>query len=39
MKLLIASGNVKKVVELRRLVAAAGLSLEVVGLSDVVAYA
>ena len=39
MRLLIASGNVKKVVELRRLVAAAGLSLEVVGLSDVVAYA
>ncbi|MGV8850310.1 MAG: non-canonical purine NTP pyrophosphatase [Propionibacteriaceae bacterium] len=38
MRLLIASGNVKKVVELRRLVAAAGLSLEVVGLSDVVTY-
>ena len=38
MNLLIASGNVKKVVELRRLVAAAGLSLEVVGLSDVTSY-
>ncbi len=38
MKLLIASGNVKKVVELRRLVAQAGLSLDVVGLSDVASY-
>ncbi len=38
MRLLIASGNAKKVVELRRLVEAAGLSLEVVGLGDVVAY-
>lgn len=38
MRLLIASGNVKKVVELRRLVAAAGLSLEVVGLGDVATY-
>ncbi len=34
MKLLIASGNAKKVVELRRLVAQAGLSLDVVGLAD-----
>jgi XTP/dITP diphosphohydrolase len=33
-KLLIASGNAKKVVELRRLVAQAGLSLDVVGLAD-----
>jgi XTP/dITP diphosphohydrolase len=38
MKLLIASGNVKKVVELRRLVAQAGLSIDVVGLSDVASY-
>lgn len=38
MKLLIASGNAKKVVELRRLVAEAGLSLDVVGLSDVTSY-
>jgi XTP/dITP diphosphohydrolase len=38
MKLLIASGNAKKVVELRRLVAQAGLSLDVVGLSDVASY-
>jgi XTP/dITP diphosphohydrolase len=38
MKLLIASGNAKKVVELRRLVQAAGLTLEVVGLAEVVAY-
>ena len=38
MKLLIASGNAKKVVELRRLVAQAGLSLDVLGLSDVPAY-
>lgn len=38
MKLLIASGNDKKVVELRRLVAQAGLSLDVVGLSDVASY-
>ena len=38
MKLLIASGNAKKVVELRRLVAQAGLSVQVVGLSDVAAY-
>jgi XTP/dITP diphosphohydrolase len=38
MRLLIASGNAKKVVELRRLVEAAGLSLEVVGLGDVAAY-
>jgi XTP/dITP diphosphohydrolase len=38
MKLLIASGNDKKVVELRRLVAQAGMSVEVVGLSDVVSY-
>jgi XTP/dITP diphosphohydrolase len=37
-KLLIASGNAKKVVELRRLVAQAGLSLDVLGLSDVPAY-
>jgi XTP/dITP diphosphohydrolase len=37
-RLLIASGNPKKVVELRRLVAQAGLSLEVVGLGDVAAY-
>jgi len=33
-KLLIASGNAKKVVELRRLVAQAGLTLDVVGLAD-----
>ena len=38
MKLLIASGNAKKVVELRRLVAQAGLSLDVVGLGDVPDY-
>ena len=38
MKLLIASGNQKKVVELRRLVAQAGLSLDVVGLGDVAVY-
>lgn len=38
MRLLIASGNAKKVVELRRLVAQAGLTLEVVGLNDVPAY-
>lgn len=38
MKLLIASGNAKKVVELRRLVAEAGLTLDVVGLSDVTSY-
>lgn len=38
MRLLIASGNAKKVVELRRLVEAAGLTLEVVGLGDVEAY-
>ncbi|MBI4899258.1 MAG: non-canonical purine NTP pyrophosphatase [Actinobacteria bacterium] len=38
MRLLIASGNEKKVVELRRLVAQAGLSLEVVGLDDVTPY-
>ncbi len=38
MRVLIASGNAKKVVELRRLVAQARLSLEVVGLGDVVAY-
>lgn len=38
MRLLIASGNAKKVVELRRLVEQAGLSLEVVGLGDVQAY-
>ena len=38
MKQLIASGNAKKVVELRRLVAQAGLSLDVLGLSDVPAY-
>lgn len=38
MKLLIASGNAKKVVELRRLVAEAGLALDVVGLSDVTSY-
>lgn len=38
MKLLIASGNEKKVVELRRLVAQAGLTLDVVGLGDVPAY-
>jgi len=37
-KLLIASGNQKKVVELRRLVAQAGLSLDVVGLGDVAVY-
>jgi XTP/dITP diphosphohydrolase len=37
-KLLIASGNAKKVVELRRLVAQAGLSLDVVGLNDVAPY-
>jgi XTP/dITP diphosphohydrolase len=37
-KLLIASGNAKKVVELRRLVAQAGLTLDVVGLGDVPAY-
>jgi XTP/dITP diphosphohydrolase len=37
-KLLIASGNAKKVVELRRLVAQAGLSLDVVGLGDVPDY-
>lgn len=38
MKLLIASGNAKKVVELRRLVVEAGLSVQVVGLSDVTSY-
>ena len=38
MKLLIASGNAKKVVELRRLVAQAGLSFDVVGLADVAPY-
>ena len=38
MKLLIASGNAKKVVELRRLVTQAGLSLDVVGLGDIPAY-
>ncbi|HSN11654.1 MAG TPA: RdgB/HAM1 family non-canonical purine NTP pyrophosphatase [Propionibacteriaceae bacterium] len=38
MRLLIASGNAKKVVELRRLVEQAGLSLEVVGLADVTPY-
>ena len=38
MKLLIASGNDKKVLELRRLVAQAGLSVHVVGLSDVASY-
>ncbi len=38
MRLLIASGNAKKVVELRRLVTQAGLTLEVVGLDDVPAY-
>ncbi|HEY5483833.1 MAG TPA: non-canonical purine NTP pyrophosphatase [Propionibacteriaceae bacterium] len=38
MKLLIASDNAKKVVELRRLVAQAGLSVQVVGLSDVAPY-
>ncbi len=38
MRLLIASGNAKKVVELRRLVAQAGLSLDVVGLGDVPPY-
>ena len=38
MKLLIASGNTKKVVELRRLVAQVGLSVHVVGLSDVASY-
>lgn len=38
MRLLIASGNEKKVVELRRLVEQAGLSLEVVGLGDVTPY-
>ncbi len=38
MRLLIASGNAKKVLELRRLVAKAGLSLEVVGLADVTPY-
>jgi XTP/dITP diphosphohydrolase len=38
MKLLIASGNAKKVVELRRLVAQAGMSVEVVGLGDVASY-
>ncbi|HET7724179.1 MAG TPA: RdgB/HAM1 family non-canonical purine NTP pyrophosphatase [Propionibacteriaceae bacterium] len=38
MRLLIASGNAKKVVELRRLVEQAGLSLEVVGLHDVTPY-
>jgi XTP/dITP diphosphohydrolase len=37
-KLLIASGNAKKVVELRRLVAQAGLLLDVVGLRDVTPY-
>jgi XTP/dITP diphosphohydrolase len=37
-KLLIASGNAKKVIELRRLVAQAGLSLDVVGLGDLPAY-
>jgi XTP/dITP diphosphohydrolase len=37
-KLLIASGNAKKVVELRRLVAQAGLLLDVVGLHDVAPY-
>ena len=38
MKLLIASGNARKVVELRRLVEQAGLSLDVVGLHDVAPY-
>ena len=38
MKLLIASGNAKKIVELRRLVAQAGLLLDVVGLRDVTPY-
>jgi XTP/dITP diphosphohydrolase len=38
MKLLIASGNAKKVVELRRLVAQAGMSVQVVGLTDVAPY-
>jgi XTP/dITP diphosphohydrolase len=38
MRLLISSGNTKKVVELRRLVEQAGLSLEVVGLDDVTPY-
>jgi XTP/dITP diphosphohydrolase len=38
MKLLIASGNDKKVVELRRLVAQAGMSVQVVGLTDVASY-
>lgn len=37
-RLLLASGNAKKVVELRRLVEGAGLSLEVVGLKDVERY-
>lgn len=38
MKLLIASGNAKKVVELRRLVAQAGMSVQVVGLTDLASY-
>lgn len=38
MKLLIASGNAKKVAELRRLVAQAGMSVQVVGLTDVASY-
>lgn len=38
MRLLIASGNAKKVVELRRLVAQAGMSVQVVGLTDVASY-
>lgn len=38
MKLLIASGNRKKIVEIRRLVDQAGLTLDVVGLGDVEPY-
>ena len=37
-RLLLASGNAKKLAELRRLVEAAGLALEVVGLGDVLPY-
>jgi XTP/dITP diphosphohydrolase len=37
-RLLLASGNAHKLAELRRLVAAAGAGLEVVGLGDVPAY-
>lgn len=38
MRVLIASANPKKIVELRRLVDAAGLTLEIVGLGDVAPY-